>query len=153
MVIYNNEGMVINPFEVNIIEYFRLHWDKMQKLKSIFRQSNDSNTLKTESSSLKHLSCIAYNDYSNNNNNYNNCYNFCVTISNFICVIKQDMIIYMSIYDANINKFITENYIVKWDKTGFVREIEKINNIRVVFTVSLLFSNFYYYLKFKFFCF
>ncbi|OTF73597.1 hypothetical protein BLA29_001617 [Euroglyphus maynei] len=40
----------------------------------------------------------------------------------------------MAIYDAGNHRFITENYIVKWEKTGFVREVEKINNIRVVFT-------------------
>nr|XP_027201105.1 dedicator of cytokinesis protein 2-like [Dermatophagoides pteronyssinus] len=120
LIVRNENGTIINPFETDIIEYFEYHWTKAQKLRSIFRCSNDS----TNSTRLDPAK------YSNNIESNS----FCITLSNFICMIKQDMIINMAIYDANNHKFLTENYIVKWEKTGFVREVEKINNIRVVFT-------------------
>lgn len=151
LIVRNENGSVINPFETDIIEYFEYHWTKAQKLRSIFRCSNDStnstrlipekysNNIESNRQSDHHYN-YNYNhnhDEQFNINNYNNCFNFCITLSNFICMIKQDMIINMAIYDANNHKFLTENYIVKWEKTGFVREVEKINNIRVVFTVCL----------------
>lgn len=134
LIVRDHDGSIIDPFERNIIEYFEYHWEKSQKLRSIFRNSNDSNSSIRQESSLLYT-VLKQSENDDDRFNYNNCYNFCITLSNFICMIKQDMIINMAIYDAGNHKFITENYIVKWEKTGFVREVEKINNIRVVFTV------------------
>ncbi|KAH7642670.1 dedicator of cytokinesis protein 1-like protein [Dermatophagoides farinae] len=133
LIVRDHDGSIIDPFERNIIEYFEYHWEKSQKLRSIFRNSNDSNSSIRQESSLLYT-VLKQSENDDDRFNYNNCYNFCITLSNFICMIKQDMIINMAIYDAGNHKFITENYIVKWEKTGFVREVEKINNIRVVFT-------------------
>ena len=44
----------------------------------------------------------------------------------------------MSIYDSRESKFVSENFIVKWDKGGLMHDIDKLNNIRVVFTVILI---------------
>lgn len=65
----------------------------------------------------------------------NSTYSICVTLVNFICTVRQDMDIVMAIYDAGNARFISENFVVKWDKQGLVANIDKLNDIRVVFPV------------------
>lgn len=112
------------------------------KRNSLFRISSISNS-GSSSADLTSLSTVNYLNSSANlsstssaitlPNNATNTYSICVTLSNFICTIRQDMDIVMAIYDAGHCRFISENFVVKWDKQGLVANIDKLNDIRVVF--------------------
>jgi len=57
-----------------------------------------------------------------------------VTVKNFVCRIGEDADVFMSLYDAKASKFISESYFVPWGKEGLPRKIEKLNNMKVIFT-------------------
>lgn len=132
MKIRNIDGFTINPLEINIIEYFRMHQSKHQKTKIHNKQQNfelePGDRGSKNSNTFRHSLNLTSSEP-------NNCYSICVTLYNFICTVRQDMDILMSIYDAKANKFISENYIVKWDRFGLMHDIDKLNNTRIVFTV------------------
>uniref|UniRef100_A0A8C4M3L9 Dedicator of cytokinesis 2 n=1 Tax=Equus asinus asinus TaxID=83772 RepID=A0A8C4M3L9_EQUAS len=52
-----------------------------------------------------------------------------VFVRNFVCRIGEDAELFMSLYDPN-----NENYVVRWSSRGFPKEIEMLNNLKVVFT-------------------
>lgn len=159
LVVRNNEGLIVNPFEISIIEYYHLHQLTDQRssinfkiLKRSSAQQNEQTMERgfkrrssTSISMINRLSNISYgsqssnadlimNNYQSNNNLNQHSYNICVTLINFICTIRQYMDIVMSLYDAKENRFVSENFIVEWGKQGLMQNIDKLNNIRVVFT-------------------
>jgi hypothetical protein len=40
----------------------------------------------------------------------------------------------MTLYDGKEGVFISENYLVKWGKEGLMRDLDQLNNLRVVFS-------------------
>ncbi|PVD30241.1 hypothetical protein C0Q70_09503 [Pomacea canaliculata] len=61
-------------------------------------------------------------------------FNLFVMLRNFVCKIGEDADILMNLFDAREGKFISENYLVKWSKQGLPKDIDMLNNFRVVFT-------------------
>ncbi|TKC52438.1 hypothetical protein EI555_003053, partial [Monodon monoceros] len=57
-----------------------------------------------------------------------------VFVRNFVCRIGEDAELFMSLYDPNKQMVISENYLVRWGSRGFPKEIEMLNNLKVVFT-------------------
>ncbi|XP_074643938.1 dedicator of cytokinesis protein 1-like [Tubulanus polymorphus] len=57
-----------------------------------------------------------------------------VSVRNFVCRIGEDADVLMSLYDCKQNRYISENYIVKWGGKGLPKDIEMLNNLRVLFT-------------------
>lgn len=130
LTIRNNDGFTINPLETNIIDYFRQHESKQKTNKLLSPNDRSSKNSNSYRSSISILQADTQSS--------SNCYSICVSLINFICTIRQDMDILMSIYDSRESKFVSENFIVKWDKGGLMHDIDKLNNIRVVFTVILI---------------
>ncbi|KAH9406222.1 Dedicator of cytokinesis protein 2, partial [Tyrophagus putrescentiae] len=134
---------ITKHFEMSIIEYYALHQVNDQKaLRSLRTLKRLISNRGSSSADLTSLSTVNLNSSANLSstssalslrNNATNTYSICVTLSNFICTIRQDMDIVMAIYDAGHCRFISENFVVKWDKQGLVANIDKLNDIRVVF--------------------
>ncbi|CAB1337100.1 unnamed protein product [Coregonus sp. 'balchen'] len=57
-----------------------------------------------------------------------------VFVRNFVCRIGEDSELFMSLYDPNKQTIISENYLIRWGSKGFPKEIEMLNNLKVVFT-------------------
>uniref|UniRef100_A0A8C4LZH0 Dedicator of cytokinesis 2 n=1 Tax=Equus asinus asinus TaxID=83772 RepID=A0A8C4LZH0_EQUAS len=59
-----------------------------------------------------------------------------VFVRNFVCRIGEDAELFMSLYDPNNchSSSHSENYVVRWSSRGFPKEIEMLNNLKVVFT-------------------
>uniref|UniRef100_A0A672IBS9 Dedicator of cytokinesis 2 n=1 Tax=Salarias fasciatus TaxID=181472 RepID=A0A672IBS9_SALFA len=53
---------------------------------------------------------------------------------NFVCRIGEDSELFMSLYDPIKQTIISENYLVRWGDKGFPKEIDMLNNLKVVFT-------------------
>lgn len=147
----------MNPFETSIIDYFYLHHlndqkaqKSLQSYKRVSQQNEAPLDRSSKRNSLFRMSSISFGSQSSSElvsgvsasatpvNSNSNC-SICVSLINFICTIRQDMEICMQIYDSRENKFISENFVVKWDKQGLVQNIDKLNDIRVVFPVSISF--------------
>lgn len=53
---------------------------------------------------------------------------------------NEDAELLMSLYDGKEGLPFTENYVVRWSKEGFVRDINQLHSLRVLFTVDILFA-------------
>ncbi|KAG9490821.1 hypothetical protein GDO78_006254, partial [Eleutherodactylus coqui] len=61
-------------------------------------------------------------------------HSFYVFVRNFVCRIGEDAELFMSLYDPQKQTIISENYLVRWGSKGFPKEIDMLNNLKVVFT-------------------
>ncbi|RUS91929.1 hypothetical protein EGW08_000331, partial [Elysia chlorotica] len=66
--------------------------------------------------------------------NWPSSFNLYVVLRNVVCKIGEDSDIMMNLFDAKEERFISENYLVKWGKQGVPKDIDMRNNFRVVFT-------------------
>ncbi|KAM6130113.1 dedicator of cytokinesis protein 1 isoform 9-T9 [Phoenicopterus ruber ruber] len=57
-----------------------------------------------------------------------------VNLKNVVCKIGEDAEVLMSLYDPLESKFISENYLVRWSSCGLPKDIERLHNLRAVFT-------------------
>ncbi|MED6288291.1 Dedicator of cytokinesis protein 5 [Characodon lateralis] len=63
-------------------------------------------------------------------------YSLLMNLKNFVCNIGEDAELLMSLYDPDHSEFISENFLVRWDSMGMPKEIEKLNNLPALFTVT-----------------
>uniref|UniRef100_UPI00398F7855 dedicator of cytokinesis protein 5 isoform X1 n=2 Tax=Pristiophorus japonicus TaxID=55135 RepID=UPI00398F7855 len=61
-------------------------------------------------------------------------YSLYVNLKNFVCNIGEDAELLMSLYDPVQSEFISENYLVRWSRTGMPKEIERLNKLEALFT-------------------
>lgn len=59
-----------------------------------------------------------------------------LTVHNFTCRIGEDADLQIALYDGREQKFISENYLVNWGRQGFIKNVEQLDQLRVLFTVS-----------------
>lgn len=57
-----------------------------------------------------------------------------VNLKNVVCKIGEDAEVLMSLYDPMESKFISENYLVRWSSSGLPKDIDRLHNLRAVFT-------------------
>uniref|UniRef100_A0A8D2KY79 Dedicator of cytokinesis 1 n=1 Tax=Varanus komodoensis TaxID=61221 RepID=A0A8D2KY79_VARKO len=57
-----------------------------------------------------------------------------INLKNVVCKIGEDAEVLMSLYDPLESKFISENYLVKWSSSGLPKDIDRLHNLRAVFT-------------------
>ncbi|XP_029465888.1 dedicator of cytokinesis protein 1 isoform X4 [Rhinatrema bivittatum] len=57
-----------------------------------------------------------------------------VNLKNVVCKIGEDAEVLMSLYDPMESKFISENYLVCWSSSGLPKDIDRLHNLRAVFT-------------------
>ncbi|XP_036078774.1 dedicator of cytokinesis protein 1 isoform X3 [Rousettus aegyptiacus] len=57
-----------------------------------------------------------------------------VNLKNVVCKIGEDAEVLMSLYDPTESRFISENYLVRWSSSGLPKDIDRLHNLRAVFT-------------------
>ncbi|KAH9503217.1 Dedicator of cytokinesis protein 1 [Bulinus truncatus] len=113
LVVRDDQGNILNPEQSSIIEIYRRHVDAAERIhKETHKRDSDIETRP----------------------NWPSSFNLFVMLRNFVCKIGEDSDIMMNLFDAKEEKFISENYLVKWGKQGVPKDIDMINNFRVVFT-------------------
>ncbi|KFW85434.1 Dedicator of cytokinesis protein 2, partial [Manacus vitellinus] len=63
-------------------------------------------------------------------------HNLYLCVRNFVCHIGEEAQLFMALYDPSEQRIISENYVIRWASTGVPQDIELLNNLKVVFTVS-----------------
>ncbi|KAG8178683.1 hypothetical protein JTE90_011611 [Oedothorax gibbosus] len=116
LVVRDEHGNILNPDVTSAIDLYRAHEAATQRIKLMA-----NNTV---------------NDDENKNQKYSSRYvhSFYVTVKNFVCRIGDDADLLMTLYDAKEGKCISENYLIKWSKEGLAKDLEQLNNLRVLFT-------------------
>ncbi|XP_067619455.1 dedicator of cytokinesis protein 1 isoform X2 [Eurosta solidaginis] len=61
-------------------------------------------------------------------------HNILLHVNAFVCKFQEDSDLLFTLFDGESHKPISENYIVKWSRTGIARDIDQFDNNRVLFT-------------------
>ncbi|XP_012940011.1 dedicator of cytokinesis protein 1 isoform X2 [Aplysia californica] len=113
LVVRDERGNVLNPEQTSVMEIYRSHIDAAERIhKETHKRDSDIEARP----------------------NWPSSFNLYVMLRNFVCKIGEDSDIMMNLFDAKEERFISENYLVQWTKNGMPKEIEMLNNFRVVFT-------------------
>lgn len=119
-VVRDENGNILDPEKANVISLFRAHEDATVKISE--RIKEEQSNIQTEHSviSARIQSSPTHSLY--------------VFVRNFVCRIGEDSELFMSLYDPMKQTIISENYMVRWGSKGFPKEIDMLNNLKVVFT-------------------
>uniref|UniRef100_A0AAY5KRK3 Dedicator of cytokinesis 2 n=1 Tax=Esox lucius TaxID=8010 RepID=A0AAY5KRK3_ESOLU len=109
LVVRDVDGNMLDPENASVINLFRAHQDATTKINDRIKEEQ-----------VRRRSSPTHSLY--------------VFVRNFVCRIGEDSELFMSLYDPNKQTIISENYLVRWGSKGFPKEIEMLNNLKVVFT-------------------
>ncbi|MBN3277632.1 DOCK2 protein, partial [Polyodon spathula] len=120
LVVRDENGNILDPEDTSVISLFRAHEEATIKI---------SERIKEEMSNVQtdHSGVSARIQSSPTHSLY-------VFLRNFVCRIGEDAELFMSLYDPHKQAIISENYLVRWGSRGFPKEIDMLNNLKVVFT-------------------
>ncbi|EGV96298.1 Dedicator of cytokinesis protein 2 [Cricetulus griseus] len=119
LIVRDEDGNILDPDNTSIISLFHAHEEATEKIterikEEMSKDQPDYGMYSRISSSPTH--------------------SLYVFVRNFVCRIGEDAELFMSLYDPNKQMVISENYLVRWGSKGFPKEIEMLNNLKVVFT-------------------
>ncbi|KAL8211802.1 UNVERIFIED_CONTAM: Dedicator of cytokinesis protein 2 [Gekko kuhli] len=118
LTVRDEDGNILDPEKTSVISLFHAHEQATNKITERIREES-----KDESD---------YGTFSRNTSSPT--HSLYVFVRNFVCRIGEDAELFMSLYDPQKQSVISENYLVRWGSKGFPKEIDMINNLKVVFT-------------------
>uniref|UniRef100_A0A3Q3AKM7 Dedicator of cytokinesis 2 n=1 Tax=Kryptolebias marmoratus TaxID=37003 RepID=A0A3Q3AKM7_KRYMA len=120
LVVRDEDGNILDPEKTSVINLFRAHEEATTKINE--RIKEEQSNIQTDHSgiSARIQSSPTHSLY--------------VFVRNFVCRIGEDSELFMSLYDPCKQTIISENYLVRWGSKGFPKEIDMLNNLKVVFT-------------------
>eukprot|EP00064_Thunnus_orientalis_P002714 superscaffoldBa00000208_g2721 len=119
-VVRDEDGNILDPEQASVISLFRAHEAATTKINE--RIKEEQSNIQTD-----HCGISARIQSSPTHSLY-------VFVRNFVCRIGEDSELFMSLYDPIKQAIISENYLVRWGSKGFPKEIDMLNNLKVVFT-------------------
>ncbi|NXU76561.1 DOCK5 protein, partial [Oreotrochilus melanogaster] len=120
LVVRDDNGNILDPDETSTISLFKAHETASKRI---------DERIQEEKSLQQNLDLRGQPIFSTTHT-----YSLYVNFKNFVCNIGEDAELFMSLYDPDLSKFISENYLVRWGSNGMPKEIEKLNNLQAVFT-------------------
>uniref|UniRef100_UPI00398F705B dedicator of cytokinesis protein 2-like isoform X1 n=1 Tax=Pristiophorus japonicus TaxID=55135 RepID=UPI00398F705B len=119
LVVRDENGNIMDPDKTSVISLFHAHEEATKQI---------SERIKEEMSQTQTDSCnFARMASSPTHGLY-------VFVRNFVCRIGEDSELFMALYDPQKQSIISENYLVRWGSGGLPKEIDMLNNLKVVFT-------------------
>ncbi|XP_067937845.1 dedicator of cytokinesis protein 1-like [Watersipora subatra] len=103
------EGGVINSENIGVIELFNNHRETVKRNAQRRRQPDSRATQKHS-------------------------LNLFITICNVICRVGDEADVIMALYDPKQAKFFSENYIIRWSQKGMPKDLDLLNNLKVLFS-------------------
>ncbi|XP_040200610.1 dedicator of cytokinesis protein 2 isoform X1 [Rana temporaria] len=119
LIVRDEDGNILDPDKTSVISLFDAHKAATEKIterikEEMFKDQSDYSMHSRISSAPT--------------------YGLYVFVRNFVCRIGEDAELFMSLYDPQKQTIISENYLVRWGSKGFPKEIDMLNNLKVVFT-------------------
>ncbi|XP_043925470.1 dedicator of cytokinesis protein 2 [Protopterus annectens] len=119
LVVRDEDGNILDPDKTSVISLFHAHEEATNKINERIKEEMSKAQIDFGVSS-KISSSPTHSLY--------------VFVRNFVCRIGEDSELFMSLYDPQKQTIISENYLVRWGSKGFPKEIDMLNNLKVVFT-------------------
>ncbi|KFV68218.1 Dedicator of cytokinesis protein 5, partial [Dryobates pubescens] len=120
LVVRDDNGNILDPDETSTISLFKTHETASKRI---------DERIQEEKSLQQNLELRGQPVFTTTHT-----YSLYVNFKNFVCNIGEDAELFMSLYDPELSKFISESYLVRWGSNGMPKEIEKLNNLQAVFT-------------------
>ncbi|XP_028669046.2 dedicator of cytokinesis protein 2-like [Erpetoichthys calabaricus] len=120
LVVRDSNGNILDPDKSSVISLFRAHEEATDKISERIKEEMSDVQMDHSGMSARIQSSPTHSLY--------------VFVRNFVCRIGEDSELFMSLYDPQKQSIISENYLVRWGKSGFPKEIDMLNNLKVVFT-------------------
>ncbi|KAA8588915.1 hypothetical protein FQN60_010260 [Etheostoma spectabile] len=119
-VVRDENGNILDPERASVISLFRAHEEATTKINERIKEEQSNVQTDHSGISARIQSSPTHSLY--------------VFVRNFVCRIGEDSELFMSLYDPIKQTIISENYLVRWGSKGFPKEIDMLNNLKVVFT-------------------
>ncbi|XP_048457757.1 dedicator of cytokinesis protein 1-like [Rhincodon typus] len=119
LVVRDENGNILDPDQTSIISLFRAHKKATHHITELMREETFQNQSE-------------YNRFARLTSSPTNA--LFIWVRNFVCKIGEEAELFISLYDPQEQKIISENYLFRWASTGLPKEIEMLNNLKVVFT-------------------
>ncbi|XP_035017621.1 dedicator of cytokinesis protein 2 isoform X2 [Hippoglossus stenolepis] len=119
-VVRDEDGNILDPEQASVISLFRAHEEATAKINERIKEEKSNIQRDHSGISARIQSSPTHSLY--------------VFVRNFVCRIGEDSELFMSLYDPNKQTIISENYMVRWGSEGFPKDIDLLNNLKVVFT-------------------
>ncbi|XP_078717845.1 dedicator of cytokinesis protein 1-like isoform X3 [Lampetra fluviatilis] len=117
LVVRDDDGNILDPDQTSTVSLFRAHESTTKQITDRRKEEQKSN----QDAFRANLAGM-------------HSHSLFVTVKNFVCKIGEESEVFMSLYDPAEGMFISENYLVQWGSQGMPKDINKLNNLRVVFT-------------------
>ncbi|KAM9324829.1 dedicator of cytokinesis protein 1 [Gastrophryne carolinensis] len=119
LVVRDEDGNILDPEQTSTISLFRAHEIASKQVEERIQEekSQKQNDINRQAKFAATPSFALF-----------------VNLKNVVCKIGEDAEVLMSLYDPNECKFISENYLVRWSSSGLPKDIERLHNLRAVFT-------------------
>uniref|UniRef100_A0A803T5T7 Dedicator of cytokinesis 1 n=1 Tax=Anolis carolinensis TaxID=28377 RepID=A0A803T5T7_ANOCA len=120
LVVRDEDGNILDPEQTSTISLFRAHEiaSKQVEERLLEEKSQKQNLDITRQAKFAATPSFA----------------LFVNLKNVVCKIGEDAEVLMSLYDPLESKFISENYLVRWSSSGLPKDIDRLHNLRAVFT-------------------
>nr|XP_014432558.1 dedicator of cytokinesis protein 1 isoform X5 [Pelodiscus sinensis] len=120
LVVRDEDGNILDPEQTSTISLFRAHEiaSKQVEERLLEEKSQKQNIDINRQAKFAATSSFA----------------LFVNLKNVVCKIGEDAEVLMSLYDPLESKFISENYLVRWSSSGLPKDIDRLHNLRAVFT-------------------
>ncbi|XP_052010886.1 dedicator of cytokinesis protein 2-like isoform X2 [Xyrauchen texanus] len=120
VVVRDFNGNILDPERASVISIFRAHEDATVKITERIKEEQSNVQMDHSSVSTRIQSSPTHSLF--------------VYVRNFVCRIREDSEIFMTLYDPIKQTNISENYLVRWGDKGLPKDIEMLNSLKVVFT-------------------
>uniref|UniRef100_A0A8B9G663 Dedicator of cytokinesis 2 n=1 Tax=Amazona collaria TaxID=241587 RepID=A0A8B9G663_9PSIT len=125
LTVRDEDGNILDPDETSVISLFHAHEEATNKITERIKEEMGKSCL----TNLDQPDFASYSRMSSSPT-----HSLYVFVRNFVCRIGEDAELFMSLYDPLKSTIISENYLVRWGSRGFPKEIDMLNNLKVVFT-------------------
>uniref|UniRef100_A0A8D2PSS5 Dedicator of cytokinesis 2 n=1 Tax=Zosterops lateralis melanops TaxID=1220523 RepID=A0A8D2PSS5_ZOSLA len=115
LIVRDEDGNILDPDKTSVISLFHAHEEATNKITERIKEEMVGMTGNSYTPGVQAA-------------------NLYVFVRNFVCRIGEDAELFMSLYDPQKSTIISENYLVRWGSRGFPKEIDMLNNLKVVFT-------------------
>ncbi|XP_069510411.1 dedicator of cytokinesis protein 2 isoform X2 [Ambystoma mexicanum] len=119
LIVRDEDGNILDPDKTSVISLFHAHEEATNKITERIKEET-SNAQTDFSVSSRISSSPTHSLY--------------VFVRNFVCRIGEDAELFMALYDPQKQSIVSENYLVRWGSKGVPKEIDMLNNLKVVFT-------------------
>ncbi|XP_076861923.1 dedicator of cytokinesis 2 [Brachyhypopomus gauderio] len=120
LVVRDGNGNILDPDTASVISLFRAHEDATATINERIKEEQSSVQLDHSGVSARIQSSPTHSLY--------------VFVRNFVCRIGEESELFMSLYDPLKQAIISENYLIRWGDKGFPKDVDMLNNLKVVFT-------------------